>query len=718
MHPDKIIQNYRLVRFIGDGGMGQVWLAEHTLLKRQVAIKALHHQFVRNTAIRARFRQEASTLAHLQHPGIVALHDYIEDDEGAYLVMEYVEGTPLDEFISRHSGPIATPQLEQMFAQILDGFIYAHGKQVVHRDIKPSNFLVTKAGSIKILDFGIAKILSGTDNKLTKTGTNMGTVFYMSPEQVKGESVDIRSDIYSLGVTLFQMATGQCPYQGETTEFKVYDQIVNQRLPNASSFYPGATAQIDALIHKATEKDPNRRFQNCNTFKEALFRQSPSPVEPIKTIEAKPEMVAAPVQAQTVAEERPAATDVTPKPKKSQALKLTLALLGIAALACIVVFVVVPALKNSSQAEANTPSPNEESTIVDDSPPDMSTAEGVVRGYVYYMGKKEYRSAYDLGYNVPSWRTYDFFSAPTSFGGIDSSSLKSIVDKGGGKFEVEVYFRDPVNGDGTFKQKYQVAEIGGAWKITKNETIDSDRPQDHFKFTMKPGSQDLSDYMVLSKVKQHYPNQSWSGNQLRGCVNEMPTVTEVSKKHYFKQKGNLRAFVILSTSLVGFSCDEWDGMASHADAGHCDGALFESIDGNWNCLHIATKVANGAEYGAPGIIGDWEQFGPENICIPISWYWMGQGVQSSGVTLVGNVGDQIVKLTSFDTSSDDSGNDGTTCHEVKMELSKVIGKPFYQLKTTIYDCHLKPIEVVNEYSYEFLNNRYDVPGDLLDRYQK
>ncbi len=296
LNPGTVIQNYRLVRFIGDGGMGTVWLAEHTHLDRKVAIKCLHTQYARNAGIRARFKQEAATLAMLQHPGIVTLHDYIEDDEGAYLILEYVDGLPLDEHIQQVSGPIPAPKLREMFGQILEGFIYAHSKMIVHRDIKPSNFLVTAAGKVKILDFGIAKILTDHDRKLTKTGMNMGTVYYMSPEQVKGEAVDVRSDIYSLGVTLFQMATARCPYPQDTTEFFVYDQIVNHPLPNASDFYPGVPKSIEAIIAKATAKRPEDRFQDCVAFLEALQDEefgenSEKKVEEVKATplpEAKP----------------------------------------------------------------------------------------------------------------------------------------------------------------------------------------------------------------------------------------------------------------------------------------------------------------------------------------------------------------------------------------------------------------------------------------------
>jgi serine/threonine protein kinase len=287
---DKIIQNYRLIQFIGDGGMGQVWLAGHAHLGRKVAIKALHPQFARNQAIRARFKLEASTLAHLHHPTIVALHDYIEGEDEAYLVMEYVDGVPLDDYIKNHSGPIPDPLLRDMFGQILEGFIYAHGQKIVHRDIKPGNFLVTPQGKVKILDFGIAKILTDTDRKLTKTGMNMGTVFYMSPEQVKGEPVDFRSDIYSLGVTLFQMATGRSPYPQDTTEFYVYDQIVNHPLPAASAFYPGVTPGMEAIIARATAKLPGQRFQTCQEFLHAIRTN-----EPLLNLPAHPEPHALPV---------------------------------------------------------------------------------------------------------------------------------------------------------------------------------------------------------------------------------------------------------------------------------------------------------------------------------------------------------------------------------------------------------------------------------------
>jgi serine/threonine protein kinase len=265
MQPNSIIQSYRLLSRIGEGGMGEVWLAEHISVARNVAIKILHPQFARNESLRSRFRNEAITLSKLQHPNIVAFYDFIEDRDMACLVMEYVEGRNLDDVIRKEMGPIPAPRLGEIFKQILLAFGHAHKMGVVHRDIKPSNFMLTDDGRVKVLDFGIAKLLDD-DLHLTRTGMRMGTTYYMSPEQVNGGKVDHRSDIYALGVTLFTMATGKNPYDGEQVEFKVYHRILHEPLPNASAIYPAVPGNIDLLVAKATCKDPEQRFQSCEDF--------------------------------------------------------------------------------------------------------------------------------------------------------------------------------------------------------------------------------------------------------------------------------------------------------------------------------------------------------------------------------------------------------------------------------------------------------------------
>lgn len=280
----KVLQ-YTLERLLGEGGMGSVYLARHAQLDRKVAVKVLNANLVSNAHIRERFKNEAATLATLQHPGIVALYDYLEEPDGLYLIMEFVEGLPLQEYIRQVSGPVPETKAVLFFNQVLDAVGYAHRKGLVHRDIKPSNLMVAADETVKVLDFGIARLLNQTNHRLTQAGARLGTVLYMSPEQVKGEAVDQRSDVYSLGVTLFETLTGRPPYDENTlSEYEVYERIVNQPLPLARTFYPGVSDRMQALITKATAKNPADRFPDCAAFKEALLAKSPLPFSPTPAV--------------------------------------------------------------------------------------------------------------------------------------------------------------------------------------------------------------------------------------------------------------------------------------------------------------------------------------------------------------------------------------------------------------------------------------------------
>lgn len=263
------ILNYEIKSLIGEGGMGAVYMAEHMQVSRKVAIKVLHPKFLKNEEIKQRFKNEAATLSHLHHPNVVGLFDYLEDETGLYLIMEYVDGVQLDDYISNTTGPMPEEKAIPLMKQILSAFACAHEKGVIHRDIKPANIIVTTTNEVKILDFGIAKILGETNN-MTKTGTQMGTVFYMSPEQVQGKRADVRSEIYSLGVTFYQMLTGINPYQSLTTEYEVYTKIVKEDLPIANQIYPGVSAYLVSILQFSLEKDPDLRFQNCTEILKAL----------------------------------------------------------------------------------------------------------------------------------------------------------------------------------------------------------------------------------------------------------------------------------------------------------------------------------------------------------------------------------------------------------------------------------------------------------------
>jgi serine/threonine protein kinase len=272
MSPNQVIYDHRLLHFLGEGGMGEVWLAENLRTNQRVALKCLHPVLARNEQVRKRFQHEAATLRKLSHPSIVALYGYFEQGSDVFLTMEYVEGEPLDRYISQISGPIPENQAVTLFAQILDGLAHAHQQGIIHRDIKPGNFILTASKLVKILDFGIAKALDGQSSNLTKTGSRLGTVLYMSPEQVKGEALDARSDIYSLGVTLFQMVTGKCPYDSEDSEFNVYGKITQESLPRAKSIYPIVSDYMQWVIDTATAKKAKDRFQTCEEFQDALWK--------------------------------------------------------------------------------------------------------------------------------------------------------------------------------------------------------------------------------------------------------------------------------------------------------------------------------------------------------------------------------------------------------------------------------------------------------------
>ena len=259
------LENYKIIKKIASGGMGDVYLAEHTVLETKVAIKSLHPNLVNDEDFRKRFRTEAKTQWKLSHPNIVKLTDFQERKDGLFLIMEYVEGKQLNDYIRDVTGPIPDEKLFPLFKEILSAINFAHSKGLIHRDIKPSNILITAEGSAKVIDFGIAKS-SDEDKGLTKTGVQVGTVSYMSPEQVNAEKLDKLTDIYSLGVILFQMAVGKAPYSAQTNTFKIQLSIVSDPLPNPKEIYPSVSDKLVSIIEKATQKNKRDRFKSCDEF--------------------------------------------------------------------------------------------------------------------------------------------------------------------------------------------------------------------------------------------------------------------------------------------------------------------------------------------------------------------------------------------------------------------------------------------------------------------
>jgi serine/threonine protein kinase len=262
---NKVIDKYKLTRFIGEGGMASVYEGTHEKLGTKVAVKILNPILTANQQIRMRFENEAKFMASLNHPNITRVIDYDEQPDTLAIIMELLNGQDLSTLI-KTKGPLTPEQAIPVFSQVLDAFQYAHSKGIIHRDIKPSNIILNEDNQVKILDFGIAKIL-GAENDFTSTGTQLGTPVYMSPEQVKSDkSIDHRSDIYSLGVTLFFTLNGRPPYDNTAqSNFEIFNKIVFEPIPDLTK-YP----EINQVIKKAVAKDRDQRFQSAAEFKSAL----------------------------------------------------------------------------------------------------------------------------------------------------------------------------------------------------------------------------------------------------------------------------------------------------------------------------------------------------------------------------------------------------------------------------------------------------------------
>jgi len=258
----KTILHYKIVEKLGEGGMGVVYKAEDTRLKREVAIKLLPHYISSNNEERKRFEIEAQAAASLNHPNIATIHAIEESGEQQFIVMEYVDGKELKSIVETHSrASLQNDDTINYAIQIAEGLNAAHKKGIVHRDIKSSNIMVTEDGKIKIMDFGLAKIGKGT--QVTKFGSTVGTIAYMSPEQTRGDEIDHRTDIWSFGVVLYEMLTGKLPFKGEYDAAIIYS-ILNEEVQSPSKVNPNVPAALDKITEKCLKRDKEERYKNVD----------------------------------------------------------------------------------------------------------------------------------------------------------------------------------------------------------------------------------------------------------------------------------------------------------------------------------------------------------------------------------------------------------------------------------------------------------------------
>jgi serine/threonine-protein kinase len=261
---------YILQQSIGKGGMAEVFLARDQLLDRPVAIKRLAAERSGDPSFVERFRREAQAAAKLTHPNIVGVFDYFEEDGEYFIVQEYVDGRSLAEIL-RAEGRLHPDRAADIVADVAAGLGAAHREGVVHRDVKAGNVLISESGHVKVTDFGIARVFAGGDSELTQAGTVMGTATYFSPEQAQGKPVDPRSDLYSLGVVLFELLVGRPPFEGDTPVAIAYKHVHDQP-PRLREIDPALPAEVEAITMKLLAKNPANRYPSADDLRADLRR--------------------------------------------------------------------------------------------------------------------------------------------------------------------------------------------------------------------------------------------------------------------------------------------------------------------------------------------------------------------------------------------------------------------------------------------------------------
>ena len=360
----KINDRYEIIKTIGEGGMANVYLAEDTILERKVAIKVLRGDLSNDEKFIRRFKREALSVSNLSHPNIVEVYDVGEEDGNYYIVMEYIEGKTLKQLLQKR-GALTLTEVIDIMSQLTDGLAHAHEAYIIHRDIKPQNIMIEDNGRIKITDFGIAMALNST--QLTQTNSVMGSVHYLPPEQANGKGSTVKSDIYSLGILMYELLTGSVPFKGDTA-VEIALKHMKEKIPSVRKQNPTIPQSVENIILKATAKNPKNRYDSVremyNDLQTALERDNEkrlvyeypeNDLEETKVIAPIPKEPKKPVVDKPLDKEETTETDDSILKEKDEKNKLPIILAGILLTFLIVLAVVYLLISNHDVKEVKVP---------------------------------------------------------------------------------------------------------------------------------------------------------------------------------------------------------------------------------------------------------------------------------------------------------------------------------------------------------------------------
>jgi predicted Ser/Thr protein kinase len=439
---------YQIIGRLGQGGMASVYKAFQPSLEREVALKVLRAGFAQDEEFLDRFRREAKAIAHLRHAHIVQVFDFEEVDGRAFMAMEYLDGGTLKEHmaeLAKNGQRLSQDEVVSIVSQVADALAYAHRLGIVHRDVKPSNVMLLTDGRAVVTDFGIAKVLSGTQH--TQTGVGVGTPEYMSPEQGQGKGIDQRADIYSLGVMTYELLTGRVPFTADTPLAIVLAHM-RDPLPLPSQIEPSVGPATERVLLKALAKDPEHRYESARAFADALGAAvtEDGGGSTLPTIVVRPPAAAAAAVAARAVAGAPAAAPVAAPtaPSLSAVLLQRPALVAGTAVALVAVLVIgaVLAFARGGAAPATTAAPTTTAALTTTAAP--STAKGTIalRGPLLYEAKLDAAGSEILRQPGPPGRTPDPNAIRTMDGAVQLTiPANQGVGPGGGSPPVVMQFR-------------------------------------------------------------------------------------------------------------------------------------------------------------------------------------------------------------------------------------------------------------------------------------